>query len=143
MVTPAFPKNVLVRLWKHVFNRPQEPLTKYAHRPHYFGVGELANKNRDVLRHALQCEFPNLFIPLSACTEPILRALYERFALEEYALDTEICEGVHYFWIQDDEPEDHQANELVEPIKRPEPQADALMAGPSSEVRGDESSEFL
>lgn len=111
MVAPTFPKPALIRLWKHVFGRPQEPPTEFTRRPRYFHADELASKTRDTLRHALQCEFPDLFIPLSACTEPILRSLYERFVCEELALEGELCEGVHYFWQRDEDFEDREVQD--------------------------------
>ncbi|KAH9817081.1 hypothetical protein DFH28DRAFT_890313 [Melampsora americana] len=102
-VVQAFNKIALTRLWRHAFYPP--PGNKYDWvefymRPHCFTEAELGTKSRDVLRHALQCEHPQLFIPLVACTEPILRALYAKFILEKTDLDTQLCYGVHYYIIE-------------------------------------------
>lgn len=111
MVAPAFSKRALIRLWNHVFNRPQESCPEFSRRPFLFTTNELANKHRDAIRHALQCEHPEVFIPLPACTEPILRALYEKFVLENEALDAELCEGVHYCIIPKDS--DHGSDSVM------------------------------
>lgn len=100
MVPAAFTKAALVRLWKHVFvGHVSDDPSEFIDRPHLFTMDEISSKSRDVLRHALQCECPEIFIPLAACTEPILRALYDRFVLENEELDNELCYGVHYYQI--------------------------------------------
>lgn len=102
MVSPTFSKAALRRFWMHLFIGPvTDPPSEFAERPHFFTADEMRNKSRDVLRHALQCECPWLFIPLSACTEPILQALYERFVIDNEDLDEQLCLGVHYYMIPD------------------------------------------
>lgn len=105
MVPATFTKAALVRLWKHAFvGHVSDDPSEFVDRPHYFTMDDISSKSRDVLRHALQCECPEIFIPLSACTEPILRALYERFVLDNEELDNELCYGVHYYQIPDYDP---------------------------------------
>ncbi|EGG09696.1 uncharacterized protein MELLADRAFT_103744 [Melampsora larici-populina 98AG31] len=110
-VPSTFPKGALVRLWKHVFDGPngpeEEDPVEFCGRVHYFTVEQLPGKKRDILRYHLQHKYPNLFIPIAACTEPILCALYECFIHENVELDAELCVGVHYFIIEateDQEP---------------------------------------
>ncbi|EGG04677.1 uncharacterized protein MELLADRAFT_88677 [Melampsora larici-populina 98AG31] len=106
-VPQAFSKTALTRLWRHAFH----PLPKYTFAPVEFytrphvctNEADLATKGREWLWHALQCEHPEIFIPLVACTEPILRALYKRFVLEKTSLD-ELCYGVHYYISEPDSP---------------------------------------
>ncbi|EGG02554.1 uncharacterized protein MELLADRAFT_91316 [Melampsora larici-populina 98AG31] len=89
-VPSTLTKAALVRLWKHVFDGPNGPVED----------DPLPGKKRDVLRYHLQVTYPNLFIPIASCTEPILRALYERFIHENIELDAQLCPGVHYFIIE-------------------------------------------
>lgn len=129
-VPSTFSKRALVRLWKNVFDGPngpeEEDQTEYSGSLHFFSVAQLPGKQRDVLRYHLQCAYPHIFVPINACTEPILAALYERLIHGNIDLDGQLCVGVHFFFIEqqdDSSRSDHGKSE--ESVTNPKMEVDS------------------
>lgn len=100
LVTPGFSKTALLKLQSHSLGKKSTATTshQFVTRPHILPLEELRLKNRDIIRHTLQCYCPQVYIPLaSAQSKPILLAIYNKLILNGEDTSTEgLCEGVHY-----------------------------------------------
>lgn len=101
MVLLTMAKKDLVKLYhRYIRNNPLPPPTHFQLRPHASSIEEMRGKDRDQIRHAIQCYCPHIFIPSLVCNTPILLKLYEAFVLESVSAHEALCEGVHYHRIE-------------------------------------------
>ncbi|KAH9823454.1 hypothetical protein DFH28DRAFT_880264 [Melampsora americana] len=105
MIVSTMQKSDFVKLfYKFVDSAPNKPAPRsnpeYHHRPHVeISTIGLQGKERDYLRHAIQCYAPHVFIPLVVCNTTILTKLYKLFVQGNEAAGNDLCEGVHYHLI--------------------------------------------
>jgi hypothetical protein len=114
-ILPTMSRPDMIKLFhKFVNSASQKPAPctnpEFVNRPHAEVTGSISGKDRDVIRHAIQCYAPHVFVPLGVCNMPVLLKLYELFVQGNEDAAKDLCEGVHYHVINPNE------------VKWPEPQ---------------------
>lgn len=104
MVLTTMSRCELVKLYNRFISvspsiPPPTTSPQFRHRPRAVTAQEMARGDRDMIRHAIQCYAPNVFIPLGVCNTTILLSLYAKFVCEDEDPTDQLCEGVHYHLI--------------------------------------------
>ncbi|OAV88199.1 hypothetical protein PTTG_29119 [Puccinia triticina 1-1 BBBD Race 1] len=105
-------KGPLIALFYQVYNlSPFQPVRPFSVVAAPIGSPLLEQQRRNQIRFALQCYFPNLFVPLE-CNHRELVAIYELFILEDRTHENWVQENTHYYWSDPNIP----AKYLVSPF---------------------------
>ncbi|EGG05579.1 uncharacterized protein MELLADRAFT_87850 [Melampsora larici-populina 98AG31] len=101
MILPTFCRPDMIKLfYKFVdttLNKPAPTSNpEFVRRPRVEKLEDLVGSDCDMIRHAIQCYAPNVFIPMGMCDVPILLKLYALFVQGNDNAANDLCEGVHY-----------------------------------------------